>query len=78
MHNFFLHSVPRFLEIIDRKCCILSGPPCICNMSCELESKCEVKDSYQFSSVLEINLNYFCPASKYFNSKSRNVGYILD
>ena len=26
-HNF--HSVPRFLEIIDRKCCILSGPPYI-------------------------------------------------
>ena len=24
-----LHSVPRFLEIIDRKCCVLSGPPCI-------------------------------------------------
>ena len=23
------HSVPRFLEIIDRKCCVLSGPPCI-------------------------------------------------
>ena len=28
MHTTF-HSVPRALEIIDRKCCILSGPPCI-------------------------------------------------
>ena len=25
------HSVPSFLEIIDRKCWILSGPPCICH-----------------------------------------------
>ena len=25
-HKFF-NSVPRFLEIIDRKCCILFGPP---------------------------------------------------
>ena len=24
-HNF--HFLPRFLESIDRKCCILSGPP---------------------------------------------------
>ena len=24
-----VHSVPSFLEIIDRKCCILFGPPCI-------------------------------------------------
>ena len=28
VHKFF-HSVPRFLEIIDRKSCIHSGPPCI-------------------------------------------------
>ena len=28
MHTTF-HSVPCFLEIIDRKCCILFGPPCI-------------------------------------------------
>ena len=28
MHITF-HSVPRFLDIIDRKCCVLSGPPCI-------------------------------------------------
>ena len=27
-HNFFILSLV-FLEIIDRKCCILSGPPCI-------------------------------------------------
>ena len=33
-HNF----VPRFLEIIDRKCCILSGPPCI--FTRELEVPC--------------------------------------
>ena len=25
----FVYSVPHFVEIIDRKCCILSGPPCI-------------------------------------------------
>ena len=31
-HKMF-HSVPRFLEIIDQKCCILSGPPCIMNDS---------------------------------------------
>ena len=29
-HNLF-HFLPRFLEIIDRRCCILSGPPCIRN-----------------------------------------------
>ena len=28
MHTTF-PSVPSFLEIIDRKCCILFGPPCI-------------------------------------------------
>ena len=34
-----VYSVPRFLEIIDRMCCILSGPPCILThvMYCLLE-----------------------------------------
>ena len=31
------HSIPRFLEIIDRKCCILFGPPRIANREAELE-----------------------------------------
>ena len=29
IRNYANHFVPRFLEIIDRRCCILSGPPCI-------------------------------------------------
>ena len=29
MHTTFFIFSPRFLEIIDRKCCILSGPSCI-------------------------------------------------
>ena len=36
MHTILFHWVPRFLEIIDRKCCILSGPPCIETMIPEL------------------------------------------
>ena len=28
-HNFFILAVPSLLEIIDCKCCILAGPPCI-------------------------------------------------
>ena len=38
MHTTF-HSVPRFLEIIDCKCCILSGPPCIYSL-CTLVHDC--------------------------------------
>ena len=36
VHNFF-YSVPRFSEIIDWTCCILSGPPCIVSMFYFLE-----------------------------------------
>ena len=34
----YSHSVPCFLKIIDRRCCILSGPPCIVCHGVDLEA----------------------------------------